>query len=475
MKLILISILFLLSCSDPKQILPEEPIINQLSFDLDKIKSRGKLIALTRFNANSYFIYKGEPMGYEYDMLKLFCEEIGVELEIKVPKHWNDLIPALLAGEGDIIASNMTITKDRSKQISFADHHTTTRQVLIQRMPEIYTKLKKHEIDRLLIRNQIDLIGKDVHIFGSSSYFPRLQNLSDEIGGEINIKLVSDSLDTEDLIKLVSEKKYNYTISDENIARINKIVFPNIDIETPVSFPQRIAWGVRPNSDSLRISINSWIKKMKRSDSPIYNLIYNKYYKNNRRIKRRLKSDRYFEKSGKLSNYDALIKKYAKKLDWDWLLLASQIRQESGFNSKQKSWAGAEGLMQVMPRTANEFGIKNLFVPEDNLSAGTQFIQWLENYWKDIPNEDERMKFVLASYNVGQGHVQDARRLTKKFGKDINLWEDVSEFLLKKSNKKFYKDDVVYYGYCRGEEPFNYVREIIYRYEHYKLNQKNKS
>ena len=473
MKLILISLLILLfSCSNQTKPSPEPKKDTPFTFDLDKIKARGKLIALTRFNANSYFIYKGEPMGYEYDMLKLFCDEIGVDLEIKVPKHWDDLIPSLLRGEGDIIASNMTVTKERSKSVLFADHHTTTRQVLIQQLPKNRLKLKKHEINKLLIRNQIDLIGEDVHIFKSSSYYPRLLNLSDEIGGDINVQLVSDSLDTEDLIRMVSEGKYKYTVADENIARINKMIFSNIDIETPVSFPQRIAWAVRPTSDSLQLEINRWIKKMNRSESPVYKIIYNKYYKNGRRIKRTLKSDRYFEKSGKLSNYDPLIKKYAKDLNWDWLLLASQIRQESGFNSKEKSWAGARGLMQVMPRTAKEYGIKDLYKPEKNLQAGTMFIKWLENYWKEIPS-DERLKFVLASYNVGQGHVQDARRLAKKYGKDSNKWSDVSIYLLKKSNKKYYKDESVYYGYCRGEEPYNYVKEILYRYEHYKLYSKN--
>ena len=470
MKLIFISILILFSCThqENKTHLAPKTVSKQPIVDLQHIKAKGKLVALTRFNANTYFLYKGVPMGYEYEMLKRFCDEIGVELEIKVPKHWDDLIPMLLNGEGDIIAANMTVTKDRAKVIRFADHHTTTRQVLVQRKPQNWHRLKKHEINALLVRNQIDLLNKPVHIFKGSSYHQRLIHLSNELGGDIDIQFLSDSLDTEDMIQMVSENEIRYTIADENIAKVNKVIYPNIDIKTPVSFPQRIAWGVRPSSDSLYKAINVWVKRMKHSKAPIYQIIYNKYYNNHKRIKRTLSSNLYYTRTGKISSFDPLIKEYATKLNWDWLLLAAQIRQESGFNPKRTSWAGAKGLMQVMPKTADSFGITDLYNPKSNLRAGTEFLIWLEEYWKDIQPASERLKFILASYNVGQGHVQDARRLAEKYGKNKNKWKDVSEYLIKKSKRKYFKDDVVFYGYCRGEEPYNYVKEIIERYEHYK-------
>ena len=156
-------------------------------------------------------------------------------------------------------------------------------------------------------------------------------------------------------------------------------------------------------------------------------------------------------------------------MNWDWRLLASLVYQESQFLPYKKSWAGAVGLMQLMPKTAREFGAHDLLDPQENINAGTNYLRWLQNYWRDIPNSGERVKFVLASYNVGTGHVQDARRLAEKYGKDPNIWEDnVAFFLLKKSQKEYYDDEVVNFGYCRGEEPIRYVDEILKRYEHYK-------
>jgi len=158
-------------------------------------------------------------------------------------------------------------------------------------------------------------------------------------------------------------------------------------------------------------------------------------------------------------------------LNWDWRLLASMIYQESEFDPAEKSWAGARGLMQLMPKTAEAYGGTDLNDPENNITAGTNFIKWLENYWQEIPDTQERLKFVLASYNAGQGHISDARKLAEKFGKDNDIWnENVDEFILKKSKKEFYDDEVVSYGYCRGEEPYNYVREILERYEEYRIH-----
>ncbi len=465
---------FLFSCEkkSDKKILKQKVSLSDYtlkSFDLDKIKKRGKLIALTRFNANTYFLYKGEPKGYEYELLTLFAKHLKVELEIIVPKVWSDIVPALYEGKGDIIAANLAITKERLKNVNFTKHHTTTRQVLVQKKPDNWRILKKHETEKLLIRNQIDLIGKKIHVRKISPYEKRLKNLSEEIGGEIIIKYVSGEKETENLIKNVSEGKIDYTIADENIALINKSYYPNIDIKTPISFPQRIAWAVRPNSPLLLTEINKWIEKMRTSKDPTYYVIYNKYYKNKKFFKNRIKSDYYTTKTGKISEYDSLIKKYAEKNKIDWRLLAAQIFQESRFNSKEKSWAGAKGLLQVLPKTGKQFGVTDLYDPEKNIKAGTDYLNWLFEYWKEIKDDKEKIKFVLASYNAGQGHIQDARRLCKKYGKDPFLWEDNVEFyIIKKNNKKFFNDSVVKFGYCRGEEPSNYVKEIFKTYEHYK-------
>lgn len=123
--------------------------------------------------------------------------------------------------------------------------------------------------------------------------------------------------------------------------------------------------------------------------------------------------------------------------------------------------------MQLMPATAKRFGASDPEDPAQSVKAGANYFEWLWGLWESVPDSSERLKFMLASYNVGEGHVKDAQRLTEKYGKDPNKWDDVEEFLLKKSKKEYYNDEVVHYGYCRGREPVNYVREILARFEHY--------
>ena len=182
-----------------------------------------------------------------------------------------------------------------------------------------------------------------------------------------------------------------------------------------------------------------------------------------------IKSELFSKTGGKISIYDDLIRENAVRLNWDWRLLASQIYQESGFDAKAKSWAGGTGLMQVMPRTGKEFGITNLYDPKQNILAGTRYLEYLNNLWKEIPDSSEKTKFILASFNAGQNHISDARKLAEKYGKDPNIWQgNVDEYLLKLSKRQYFIDPVVKFGYCRGSEPYKYVNEIFERYEHYK-------
>ena len=125
--------------------------------------------------------------------------------------------------------------------------------------------------------------------------------------------------------------------------------------------------------------------------------------------------------------------------------------------------------MQILPETAREYGAKNVHDTHENLEAAANYLKWLFNYWEDIDNETERIKFTMASYNCGFGHVEDAQRLAEKFDSEFDKWTDqVNQYILKLSEKEYYNDEVVQYGYCRGEEPYNYVKEIFERYEHYK-------
>jgi len=200
-----------------------------------------------------------------------------------------------------------------------------------------------------------------------------------------------------------------------------------------------------------------------------YALLYAKYFKNARSIAI-VNSDFYALNTGKVSQYDDLIKKFSPSINWDWRLLASLICQESHFDPNVESYAGAFGLMQIMPDTGKNFGIDITSSPENNLKAGIRYIKWLSSIFSPkIADEKERINFILAAYNAGPGHVLDAMKLAEKNGMDPEKWNgNVALWLLKKSQPQYYNDAVVKSGYFRGIESVRFVSQILERYENYK-------
>ena len=304
-----------------------------------------------------------------------------------------------------------------------------------------------------------------MHVQRNSAYASRLVNLSEEIGGDITI--VEEEADTERLIKKVAEGALPYTVADEDVAMVNATYYSNIDVSTPISFPQKVAWATRKNAPELLGAVNAWIQAMKQDAD--YYVIYNKYFKSQKSILRRVRSDYSTVSGSSISPYDELIKRTADSLGWDWRLLAAQMYQESKFNANAESWAGAVGLMQLLPATGELYGVSDVSQPQQSMKAAAAYLSWLDTIWaKYVPESEERIKFVLASYNAGQGHVLDARRLARKYGKNPSKWEDVSFYLKRKSLPEYYNDPVAKSGYCRGSEPVNYVREILHRYDRYR-------
>ncbi|UXP33539.1 transporter substrate-binding domain-containing protein [Reichenbachiella agarivorans] len=436
-----------------------------IELDLDEIKERGYLTAIIDNSTTGMFLYRGEPMGYEYELISLFAESIGVELRLNITKNIAESFQKLNSGEGDIIARNLTVTSGRKRHIAFSEPHHQVRQMLVQRKPDNWRDMKLHEIEAQLIRNPADLKEKKIIVRSNSSYISRLKNLSDEIGGTILVEQEDEETETDAIIEMVADGSIDYTVADEDIAQINARYHSILDVETAISFPQDIAWGVRKNAPKLLKTVNEWIMGMKKTND--YYAIYDKYFRNYNVSKKIIHSE-YFSLDGeKISPYDSLIKKYAKKINWDWRLLAAQISKESRFDPMAKSWVGARGLMQVMPRTAGSYHVTNLYNPKQNLKVGTDHILWLEKKWQHLP-DSEKVKFTLGSYNVGDGHVRDAVKLAKKYGADTSVWDDnVAKYLVLKSKRKYYEDPVVAFGYCRGTEPVEYVSDILYRFDRY--------
>ncbi len=459
-------LIIMVGCAPSGNKVKTNVVDEEVTFDLKEIKERGKLIVVTDYNSTNYFIYKGTPMGYQLELLNEFCNNLGIKLEVIVSNDVERNISDLRQGKVDLIAQNLAVTRERSKKIQFTEPHTYSRQVLVQRIEEKDKSKRNQSEFNTLIRNQLELAGKTIYVQKGSSYVTRLNNLSDEIGDTINVVEIPD-YEAEQLIGLVAEGEILYTICDEILARVNQNYYDNIDIETPISFPQKLAWGVRKKSTDLLQVVNNWLIRFKKSAK--YNIIFKKYFLN-RRSTHIVDAGYNSLKGGLVSKYDDIIKKECENIDWDWKLIASLIYQESRFLPEIKSWAGAQGLMQLMPETAKTFGVHNVTSPQENIRGGIKFLKWLDKRMAlRIDDPEERLKFVLASYNVGIGHVLDAMKLAEKNGKNPKIWEgNVDYYLLNKSNPKYFNDPVVEFGYCRGEEPYLYVNEILERYEHYK-------
>jgi membrane-bound lytic murein transglycosylase F len=436
----------------------------KVNIDLKEIKERGKLVAITKFNSIDYFVYNGQPMGFQFELLQRFSEYSGIKIELIASNNLDEITSKLLEGSCDLVAVNIPVTSESSKHLAFTEPLMQSKQVLIQRKPESIINLIDTSYNEQLVKSPLDLAGKTVVVQRNSAYVKRLKNIADEIGKDIDIVEVPE--DEEQLIQFVAGGEIEYTVCDERVAQVNQNYYPQIDVNTVLSFSQDLSWAVRKNSKGLLNELNTWLKKYKYTQQ--YAVLYNKYFQNQWSAQMVL-SNYFVLKTGRISAYDEDIKKFSEELQWDWRLLASLIKQESNFLPTAKSWAGAYGLMQILPSTAKQYGVDSIQSPHVNLAVGVKFLKWLDSrFSKIIPNRVERLKFVLAAYNVGIGHVIDAQLLAKKYNKNMYKWDEVKEFLLNKSDPKYYNDPVVKFGYCDGRQPTDYVNSILARYQHYK-------
>lgn len=423
--------------------------------DLQQIKDSGELVVLTLYSSTSYFIYRGQEMGFQYELSEQFAKSLGVKLRIKVAKNVHELIEKLSAGEGDLIAYNLPITKERKDSLTYCGEEVITHQVIVQRTGRRNKPLK----------DVTELIGKDIYV-KPGKFYNRLVNLDKELGGGIHIhKVTNDSISVEDLITQVSQGKIPYTVADNDVAQLNTTYYPNLDIKLSVSFDQRASWAVRKDCPQLAAAADKWHKE--NMTSPAYTASMKRYFEIGKAIPH---SPILSLREGKISHYDNLFKKYAPEIGWDWRLLASLAYTESNFDSTAVSWAGAKGLMQLMPATARAMGVPpgKEQDPEESIKAAVKYIATTARSFAKVP-EEERINFVLASYNSGIGHVQDAMALAEKYGKNKYIWKNnVETYILLKSNEEYFSDPVCKSGYFRGIETYNFVREITARFEQYK-------
>lgn len=455
------TLLFTLYLCSSCQVKKEQPEEITPSVDLAQLKEKGEITAITLYSSTSYFQYKMQPMGYDYDLIKAFADSEGLKLTIKVAENVTRLTEMLELGEGDIIAYPIPITNQLKKELLYCGRDETTSQVLVQRANKGDT----------ILTDVTELIGKEVFVKHGTKYQDRLSNLNIELGGGIVIEdIKKDTITTEDLIEMVSTGAIPYTISDDLTAKLNKTYFWNININMKISFPQRSSWAVRKNSPKLAEAIDKWIED--KSNIQAYKAITKRYFELSKNPMIVPMSE---VKNGVISPYDHLFKKYASRIGWDWRLLASIAYQESRFDPQVVSWAGAEGLMGIMPNTAKALGVTlhELKDPETGIKTGIECLRRFNQGFSKIENSEEKIKFTLAAYNAGIGHVYDAIKLAGKYGKNTSVWNDnVEEYIRLKSDPEFYNDSIVKHGYLRGSETYNYVKEVLSRYKYYKQKTK---
>lgn len=402
------------------------------------------LTVVTRNAPTTWYQGRDGPQGPEYDLIMSFSRFINVPVKIQVVASISKALQLIKQDKAHLAAAGLTDTdKRRDQNILFgAEYHQVQQQVVCRRSNKARPKAVK------------DLIGKSIHVIANSSYIERLTELKNE---HVDLTWTEvDDMDTEQLLKAVWQKKIDCTIADSNIVSINRRYYPELVVAFPLFETQSLAWVINEKWRFLEDDIENWLEQAEESGELA--AIHEKYYGHidlfdfvdMRAFNRRIKS--------RLPKYKTLFDKASAKYNLEPSLLAAQAYQESHWNPKAKSPTGVRGMMMLTKNTAKEMGVTNRIDVKQSIEGGAKY---LAKMIKRIPKEvtgENRVWFALAAYNIGFGHLRDARVLAEKLGKDKNSWVDLKQILPLLAQKKHYKS--LKYGYARGSEAKSYVQRI---------------
>jgi len=457
--------------------------------DWSGIVADDTLRVLAPFNSTTYFIYRGEPMGYEYELVKAFAAAHHLIVKMSVIEDRDSLLTMLQRGRADVVIARLIPMRQDSGKVSFTIPLYHTDPVLVQRKapPAVAAAKLPHPADTVLrpgpaergapagsaksltirarlVQRPSDLAGQKVTLPAQSPYRQTLVELADTTG---DIDVVEVDSSSEALIRAVAQGNENYTVTEDNLAKLQSGYFRNLLVQPVMGAARPVVWAVNRRATMLRDTLNAWLGDER--NHGVLDRMYHKYFVDQHGYTTRVGSRFLTSRTGVLSPYDDLLRSAATQLGWDWRLLGSQMYQESQFKASARSWAGALGLLQVMPATARQFGVRNPLNPQQNVTAAVKYLEWLEAHWaKAIDDPAERLKFVLASYNAGTGHIEDAQRLASANGGNPKKWNDVSYWVLQLSKAEAYTQPEVKFGFCRGLEPVMYVSAILGRFQNYK-------
>ena len=418
---------------------------------LEIIQNRGDINVLTLNSATTYYQDIEGSNGFEYHLANWFAESIGVEARFITVTRFADLYPELLFGTGDIVAAGLSENEsDFSRSVSYGPrYYEVANQVLY----------RKFRADRP--RKVVDLIGGSLKVISGTAHVKQLQELQNQFSRLTWVEV--DDIAAEELIEQVDVGTTDYILADSHEIALQRRYFPELRIAFEIGEPRQLRWAYNFSEDeSLGNAIAAFFSEIE-ADGRLEQLVHRHYshverfnYSDIQTFTQRIESH--------LPRYEALFKKEAEIVGIDWRLLAAIGYQESLWIARAKSPTGVRGLMMLTLATAKQMKVKNRLDPAESIRGGAKYIA---SVLKRVPQqitEPDRTWFALAAYNVGFGHVEDARIITEERGGDPNRWIDVKENLPLLARKKWYKK--TRYGYARGWEPIKYVENIRQYYEY---------
>jgi membrane-bound lytic murein transglycosylase MltF len=404
--------------------LPEglEPFVKPFKGDLDGMVKRRMIRVLTVQSPIFYFVDRGREVGLVYESVKAFEEELNRKLGnkavrvhvITIPVARDQLIPRLLAGEGDIAAGALTITPERTAKVAFSTPTATGITEVVVTGPG------QPQVDSVE-----DLSGKEVYVRASSSFAEHLRELDKRFKKEgkpgIELLAAPETLESGDILEMVAAGLVPCTVVDKFMADFYAQVFPKLRQGATLGEPGDVGWAFRKDSPKLAEALNAFLKTHK-SGTLAGNVLLNKYLKTTKWVKNARSEE---DRKRFLAMAD-LFKKYASRYQFDALLMVAQGYQESGLDQTRRSHVGAIGVMQVMPTTARDksVGIPDIDKLESNIHAGIKYNRWIADNFFDDPGISavNRQLFAFASYNAGPGKVSSLRKEAKASGLDPNVW-----------------------------------------------------
>lgn len=424
-----------------------KPVINQL----ETIQQRGYLKVLTLNAASTYYQDANGANGFEYHLTKLFAEYIGVELKIIVVDQFSDLYPELFFEGGDIIAAGVSRQDDVNyKIVEYGPgYHQVTQQLLYRRGQ--HSRLKK--LKDLETSGVLEVVNGTSHIKLLSS----LQKQYPDILWHINKDIA-----TEELIELVDEGLVDYILADSHEIALQRRFYPELRIAFELGDPKQLRWAIKSSEDrSLINQVNNFFESIKK-DGSLDQLIH-RYYSHVAKFNYSDIQTFSIHARDRLPIYREVFEREAKAQGLDWRLLAAIGYQESLWNPKAKSPTGVRGLMMLTLNTAKYVKIKNRLDPAQSIKGGAIYFKKVLNKFSERIAQPDRTWLALASYNVGYGHLEDARKITQLNNGDPDKWIDIKKSLPLLSRKKWYKNTK--HGYARGSEPVKYVENIRKYYD----------